>query len=261
MRVNRTIRILTTLLCVVLMLPMLIVLVVSVNDSTFLSFPPKQVSLRWFEAFFTDNSWQSALYTSVGVGLLACLIATTVGFLAAYSFVRGRYKGKKLLLSFVLLPLIVPHVITAIALYFLSAPLGLVGNKIWLSVGHSIIALPIVVLILISALQNVDESLELAAQGMGASRIMIFARIVLPLALPGIISAALFSFLTSFDELIIALFLSGLASETLQVRIWNSLIMDAEPIIAAVSSFLILCTIGLLGLESIARSVRAGRSS
>lgn len=251
---NPAVRILTGLLCLVLVAPILVVLIVSFNDASFLSFPPDRFSLRWFNSFFGNRLWRDALYTSVAIGFLACLISTSIGFLGAYSFVRGRYRGKKLLLSIVLLPLIVPHIITAVALYFLSAPYGLVGSKVWISIAHSVVALPIVVLILISALQNVEENLELAAFGMGASRAYTFRKIVIPLVLPGVLSAALFSFLTSFDELIIALFLSGVLTETLQVRIWNSLLMEAEPIIAAVSSFLILCTVVILVLEAVLRS-------
>jgi len=257
MKLNLPVRIFTFLLCCVLLAPIIVVLAVSVNDGSYLRFPPDTVSFRWFRSFFGDARWRDALYSSLVIGFFTCLISTVIGFLGAYSFVRGKYRSKKLLLSIVLLPLIVPHIITAIALYFLSAPLGLVGYKLWISVGHSIIALPIVVLILISALQNVDENLEKAAFGMGASRTYTFMRIVVPLALPGVVSAALFSFLTSFDELIIGLFLSGVTSETLQVRIWNSLLMEAEPIIAAVSAFLILSTILILGLESFVRHTRS----
>ncbi len=256
MQCNLAVRTITSVLCLVLMLPILVVLAASVNDQSYLSFPPETLSLRWFDSFFGDMRWRNALYTSLIIGFLTCMISTSIGFLGAYSFVRGRYRGKKLLLSIVLMPLIVPHIITAIALYFLSAPLGLIGSKLWISVGHSVIALPIVVLILISALQNVDENLERAAFGMGASRAMTFRTIVIPLILPGVVSAALFSFLTSFDELIIGLFLSGVLSETLQVRIWNSLLMEAEPVIAAVSAFLILSTVAILGTEALVRHNR-----
>jgi len=147
-------------------------------------------------------------------------------------------------------------VITAIALYFLSSTLGLIGARPWISVAHAVIGLPIVVLILMSALQGVAENLERAACGMGASRWMTFRRVVIPLAWPGVVSAALFSFLTSFDELIIAMFLAGLSAETLQTRIWNSLLMDAEPIIAAVSALLILATVAVLGVDVALRRLR-----
>jgi len=250
----------TALLCLVLIAPIAIIVVLSFSGDSILQFPPHSFSLRWYTDFFTDTRWRRALYSSLVIGLGACLIATSVGFLAAYALVRGQFRAKKLMLSFVLLPLIIPHVITAIALYFLSARLGLVGVKPWISVAHAVIGLPIVVLILVSALQNVDENVERAAYSLGASRGTTFVRVVIPLALPGVVSAALFSFLTSFDELVIAMFLSGLSAETLQVRIWNSLQMDAEPIIAAVSALLIGVTVALLGVDAILRHVRARRA-
>jgi ABC-type spermidine/putrescine transport system permease subunit II len=250
----------TILLCAVLIAPIAIIAILSFSGDTILQFPPRSFSLRWYVDFFTDTRWRKALYSSLTIGLGACLIATFAGFLAAYALVRGGFKAKKLMLSFVLLPLIIPHVITAIALYFLSVRLGLVGVKAWVSVTHAVIGLPIVVLILISALQGVDENVERAAYSLGASRGLTFLRVVIPLALPGVVSAALFSFLTSFDELIIAMFLSGLSAETLQVRIWNSLQMDAEPIIAAVSALFIAVTVALLSADAFLRHIRARRA-
>ncbi|MDM9559639.1 ABC transporter permease [Bordetella petrii] len=249
----------TALLCVVLISPIFIVMVLSFSGDALLQFPPRSFSLRWYENFFGDSRWRDALYNSLVIGLGACLIATSVGFLAAYALVRGKFKAKKLALSFILLPLIIPHVISAIALYFLSSKLGLIGVRPWISVAHAVIGLPIVVLILVSALQSVDENVERAAYSMGASRWTTFRRVVIPLALPGVVSAVLFSFLTSFDELIIAMFLAGLSAETLQVRIWNSLLMDAEPIIAAVSALLIMATVLFLALDASLRRMRARR--
>lgn len=124
-----------------------------------------------------------------------------------------------------------------------------------MAVGHSIVAIPIVVLILMSALQNVEPNLERAALSLGASRATVIRRIVFPLILPGLLSSALFSFLASFDELVIALFLSGVASETLPVRIWNSLRMDVEPTIAAVSAFLIAVTAAILLIDATLRKI------
>jgi putative spermidine/putrescine transport system permease protein len=237
---------LVALFCLVLVAPILIVVVLSFSGEGYLHFPPRSFSLQWYQRFFGDVRWQRSLLTSAGVALGTSLIATSLGFLAAYAFVRGRFRAKKLLLSLLLLPLIVPTIITAIALYFLAARLGLVGNLAWLAVCHSVVALPVVLLILVSTLQSVDPNLERAAQGLGAGRVMLFARVVLPLAAPGLFSAALFAFLASFDELVIALFLAGVKAQTLPVRIWNSLLLEVEPTIAAVSSFLIGVTMLVL---------------
>ena len=128
----------------------------------------------------------------------------------------------------------------------------------WIGLCHATIALPIVLLILLSSLQGVDVNLERAALSLGSSRFRVFTKVVVPLALPGIVSAALFAFLASFDELIISLFLAGVRSETLPVRIWNSLHLQVEPVIAAVSAFLIAVTGVILLLDAALRMLRQG---
>ena len=246
--------------CLVLMTPIVIVLILAVGDQTYMRFPPESLSLRWFATFFGDPRWQRALASSVLIAAVACVIATVLGFFAAYAFVRSDMRAKKLLLSFMLMPIIIPHVITAIAMYFVAGPLKLVGNVFWIGLCHATVALPIVLLILLSSLQGVDVNLERAALSLGSSRIGVFTRVVLPLAFPGILSAALFAFLASFDELIISLFLAGVRSETLPVRIWNSLHLQVEPVIAAVSAFLIAVTGLVLGLDALVRHARTIRS-
>lgn len=245
--------------CLTLMLPIVILVILAFGDQGFLRFPPDAFSLRWFGTFFGDPRWQRALGSSLVIATIACAIATVLGFMAAYAFVRSELRAKKLLLSFLLLPIIVPHVITAIAMYFVSAPFKLVGNVFWIGICHAVIALPIVLLILLSALQGVDLNLERAALSLGCSRFRMFTHVVIPLALPGILSAALFAFLASFDELVISLFLAGVRSETLPVRIWNSLHLQVEPVIAAVSAFLIGITGVVLLLDAAVRQLRLRR--
>jgi ABC-type spermidine/putrescine transport system permease subunit II len=256
---TRTLSVYIGVACLVLMMPIVIVLILAVGDQTYLRFPPESFSLRWFATFFGDPRWQRALWSSVLIALVACVTATILGFFAAYAFVRGDMRAKKLLLSFMLLPIIIPHVITAIAMYFMAGPLKLVGNVFWIGLCHATIALPIVLLILLSSLQGVDVNLERAALSLGSSRLGVFTRVVIPLAFPGILSAALFAFLASFDELIISLFLAGVRSETLPVRIWNSLHLQIEPVIAAVSAFLIAVTGLVLVLDALIRHARTIR--
>ncbi|VVD61203.1 Inner membrane ABC transporter permease protein YdcV [Pandoraea eparura] len=250
-------QVLTWVICSLMIVPILIVMTVSFGKSSYMIFPPTSFSLRWYDEFFSSPEWMSSLGSSLLIAILASAIATTLGFLGAYSLVRGRYGHKKLIVSFCLLPLIVPTIITSVALYFASVPLELVGSKVWIAVCHSSLALPIVLLILISTLQGIDISVERAAESLGASRTYTFLRVILPMTAPGVVSAAFFSFLTSFDELVISLFLSGVETETLPVRIWNSLVMNMEPVIASISSFLIILTVALLLLELAVRRVRA----
>jgi putative spermidine/putrescine transport system permease protein len=240
-------------LCLVLILPIAIVIVLAFSGGTFLKFPPDSYSLRWFVAFFGSERWRDSLWSSVEIGIIACVVATVVGFAASYALVRGSFPLKKLVLSLTLLPIIVPTIVTSIAMYFASARLGLIGNIAWVGLCHAVIALPIVVLILVSALQAVDPALERAALSLGCGRFRMMRKVVVPIALPGIISAALFAFLASFDELVVSLFLTNARTQTLPVRIWNSLHLEIEPTIAAVSAFLIAVTGIVLAIDVLLR--------
>ena len=245
------------LACLALLGPILIVVIVSFSGDAYLRFPPTSLSLQWYTRFLSDGRWRSALANSAEVAVLCCLLATAIGVLAAYAFVRGRLMLRGAVMALVLAPLIVPGIVTAIAMYFLSVRLGLIGNRLWLAVTHAVVALPVVVIIAQSALQGIDPELERAALVHGCTRWGVLRRVVIPLALPGMLSAALFAFLASFDELVIALFVAGVQGQTLPVRIWNSLTMELEPTIAAVSTLLIAATVVVLGVDGLVRKIAA----
>jgi putative spermidine/putrescine transport system permease protein len=255
----RLLRIYVGTMCVWLLAPIVIVVILAFSGDGYLHFPPSSLSLRWFTRFFGDAQWQRAMFSSLIIGVIACVVSTTIGFFCAYAFLRVEFPGKKLLLSLMLTPIIVPNIITAIAMYYLAGKLRLIGNLLWLGLCHAVIAMPIVLLILLSALHAVDPNLERAALGLGSGRLRVFFRVVLPIALPGVMSAALFAFLASFDELLISLFLSGVHTQTLPVRIWNSLNLQVEPTIAAVSAFLIAMTCIVLGVDGVLRHLRGQR--
>jgi putative spermidine/putrescine transport system permease protein len=246
-------------LCLLLLGPIAVVVIASFSGDAYLSFPPQTLSFRWYARFFGDGRWRSALYNSLEVASMCAVLATGTGFLAAYAFARGRFAARSVLMSLTLIPLIVPSIVTAIAIYFLSVRLGLIGNRLWLAITHAVIALPVVLIMTQSALHAVDPALERAAMVHGCSRWGVFRRVVIPLAAPGIVSAALFAFLASFDELVIALFVSGIQGQTLPVRIWNSLTLELEPTIAAVSTLLIGVTVAVLLLDVWLRSSVARR--
>jgi putative spermidine/putrescine transport system permease protein len=248
-------RLYVALMCVWLVAPIIIVVILAFSGDGYLRFPPTSLSLQWFARFFGNLQWQRALLSSLVIGAIACIVSTTIGFFAAYAFLRAEFRGKKLMLSLMLTPVIVPSIITAIAMYYLAGRLGLIGNFLWLGLCHAVIAMPIVLLILLSALRAVDPNLERAALGLGGSHTRVFCRVVLPIVLPGVLSAALFAFLASFDELLISLFLAGVRAQTLPVRIWNSLNLQVEPTIAAVSAFLIAITALILVAEGILRQL------
>ncbi|MCR0982869.1 ABC transporter permease [Roseomonas populi] len=251
-------KVLVVLLCAGMLAPIVIVAIASFSGDGYLKFPPESLSVRWYERFLGDPRWRQAIVNSLMIGAMASFLSTLLGFLAAYAMVRAQFPFKRVVAALLLTPVIVPHVITAVAVYFLSARMGLVGVRPWIAVAHSVVALPVVLVILQSALRTVDPVLERAAMVFGCTRWGVFRRVVLPLALPGVISAALFAFLTSFDELVISIFLAGFRSETLPVRIWNSLLLEVEPTIAAVSTLLIVVTTVALGIDALLRKLRGG---
>ena len=254
-------RALIVLLCFGMVAPIIIVAIASFSGDGYLKFPPESFSTRWYERFLGDQRWREAILNSVVIGLMTSILSTLIGFLAAYALVRGQFAWRRVIMSLLLTPVIVPHVVTAVAVYFLSARMGLVGVRPWIAVAHSVVALPVVLIILQSALKTVDPALERAAMVCGCTRWGVFRRVVAPLALPGVVSAALFSFLTSFDELVISLFLAGIRAETLPVRIWNSLLLEVEPTIAAVSTLLIVVTMLALAVDALLRRFRGGGGS
>ena len=236
-----------------LIAPVVIIVIVSFSGADYLSFPPPHLSLRWYQRFLGASSWRQAIWVSTQVALLTMVFATLLGLLAALALVRGRFRGKGVIYAVMLSPMIVPTVITAIGLYFFFVRLKATGSILAMALGHTVLALPVVVIIMAAALQGFDMRLEQAALSLGASRLTALRRITLPLILPGLLSAALFAFLTSFDELLIPLFLSGVEVQTLTVRIWNSLTLEVDPTIAAVSSFLIGVTTVVLAASALLR--------
>lgn len=234
--------------------PVLIILVVSFSGAEYLRFPPPSYSLRWYERFLGGREWRAAIWVSLQVAVLTTLIATTIGTLASLSLVRSRFRWKGLVYGLLLAPMIVPAIISAIALYFFFASLGATGSVLAMALGHSVLSLPVVVVIVSASLQGFDQRLEQAALSLGASRLTALRRITLPLIAPAVVSAALFAFLGSFDDLLIPLFLARIGTETLTVRIWNSLHLELDPTIAAVSAVLIAITTAVMGISGLLRA-------
>ncbi|HYB42849.1 MAG TPA: ABC transporter permease [Candidatus Methylomirabilis sp.] len=241
---------------VFLLAPVAIIVIVSFSGADYLSFPPPGLSLCWYRRFLGAAGWRRSLAVSAQVASLTTVFATSLGLAAALALVRGRFRGKGAVYAFLISPMIVPTIITAMGLYFFFARLRMTGSILAMALGHTVLALPVVVIILAATLQGFDRRLELAAWSLGASRLLALRRITLPLIAPGVLSAALFAFLTSFDELLIPLFLSGVEAQTLTVRVWNSLLLEVDPTITAVSSFLIAVTSTVLAASSLLRRPR-----
>lgn len=236
-----------------LLLPIFIIAIVSFNESRFFVFPPERWSLKWYYTFLQDRQWINALWTSVKIASLTAVLATVLGLMASMALVRGAFRGKVALLTFLLLPLIVPHIIIAIGLYFFFVRFDGQGSMLAIALGHTVLALPVSIIILSTTLQGVDSRLEYVAKSLGASSFYALRHVTLPLIGPGLASSALFAFLTSFDELLVGLFLSSLTTQTLSVRIWQRLEIDVDPTLTAISSFLIGISAAILAIHLLVR--------
>lgn len=238
--------VLVAVILIYLVFPVFIVVPVSFSSAKYLQFPPPGWSLQWYQNYLDRPGWVPATFVSLRVAVITTILATTLGTAASLALVRGRFPGKSAVNSFIVSPLVVPGIIVAIGIYFFYAQVKLVGNPLGLALAHTALALPFVVTNVTATLHGFDERLEYAAMNLGANRWQTFWRVTLPLIRPGVFAGALFAFITSFDELIVALFVSGTGAVTLPRKMWDSLRQEIDPTIAAVSSVLIGVSIVLL---------------
>jgi putative spermidine/putrescine transport system permease protein len=249
-----------TVILLFLALPIIVILVTSFSNNAFASFPPDTWTLNWYKALFADGSkWPAALSLSALVAALSTVFSLIIGVTAATALVRSELPLRSAVFALVLGPLVIPQIVTALGLFLLFEPAAMLGSPIAIALGHTVLASPIAVLILIATLRGIDERLEDAAASMGAGRLTIARRITFPLAAPGMIAAAIFSFITSFDEFYISQFLSSVDTVTLPVQVYNSLTFDIDPSVTAVSAILIAFAILALGLVALVRWLGSGR--
>ncbi len=241
------------LVCLFLVMPNFIVVPISFSGSRFLEFPPKKYSFQWYLKYFETDEWLAATLTSFEVAILVTILATTLGSLAAYGLIRGRFPGKNIVNSFIISPMVTPVLVTAVAVYKIYSDLGLTGTLIGFTLAHTIMALPFVVIVMTANLRGINVEVEQAARSLGANRITTLRRVVFPLALPGMISAGLFAFLISFDELIIALFISSPTLSTLPKKLWDGIRTEINPTIASVSTLLVILSVIILVGAAMAR--------
>ena len=234
-----------------MILPILVIIPMSFSKAQYFEFPPRSFSFKWYVNFFTDRYWRNSMLLSLEIATITMFLATVLGTSAAFGIVRGQFKGKSLLQAIVLSPRIIPFIITALAAYFFYARLRLIGSRVALITAHTVLATPFVVITLSAALKGFDKSLELAAMGLGANRLQTYLRVTLPVIRPGIISGAILAFMTSFDEVIIAIYICGTSAVTLPKQMWDGMIREIEPTITAVASLLVGITILLMILVGV----------
>jgi putative spermidine/putrescine transport system permease protein len=238
---------------VFLMLPLLIIIPLSFNATPYfvfthemLTFNPAGYSLRWYHHLFNDPTWMHAIRSSFIIAPIATLIATVLGTLAALGLSRSHMPYKQFISSLLILPMVVPLIITATAVFFFFSSLHMVNTYVGIIVAHSILGIPFVVITVTATLAGFDYQLIRAAQSLGANPRYAFFRVTMPLVLPGIISGALFAFMTSFDEVVVVMFLAGPVQRTLPLQMWTNLRYNINPTILAVATLIILLSVVML---------------
>ncbi|RQT14953.1 ABC transporter permease [Burkholderia contaminans] len=229
---------LATVIYLYLLFPTLIVVPMSFGSGAELAFPPRHLSLDLYRSYFSGAEWlqttgRSALY-AVAASLLGLLVAAPAG----YSLVRTSFPGKRLLVMLVLSPMTVPIVVIGLGVYLYYLKLSLIGTATGVILAHAMYVAPFIVLTISAGVENLDERLEKVAVIMGASQLRVFFQVVMPQLVPSLISAALFAFLMSFDEVVISWFITGPSTMTLPVKMYSSIKWEVSPVLAAVATML-----------------------
>lgn len=236
-----------------LLFPVVFIVLLSFGSSQWLQFPPPSWTLKWYQALFADPRWLMSMATSIKVGIVVTVLSVALGLPAAFALVRGRFPGRTVLHAFFISPMIVPVIILAIALYMLVLKSGLTGTILAFVIAHLILAIPFSIICIVNSLESFDESIEKAAIICGATKLQAIRRVTLPSIRLGILSGALFSFLISWDEVVLSIFMASPGLQTLPVKIWTTLRQDLTPVVAAVSAVLILLTLVVMTVAELLR--------
>ncbi|MBU3113231.1 ABC transporter permease [Clostridium lacusfryxellense] len=235
--------IIAILILLFIILPILVLIPLSFTSLNYFKFPPTGFSLKWYQDFLQNEEWVECFFRSLEVACLTAILAIIIGTLASLAVTRINFKHKKAFMALMVAPMVIPVVIIGVALYNFYAPLKLNNTIMGLVLSHTLIAIPIVFITLTAGLKGVDSNIELAAAGLGSKPIGVFFKIILPQIKPSMLSACLFAFITSLDEITVTIFLSGTKTKTLPIAMWESMRNNITPTIASVSTILIFGTI------------------
>lgn len=236
-----------------LIAPIIVVIPLSFNAVPFftftqemLTFDPAGYSLKWYEDFFTNLNWQGAVKNSIVIAIFSTLVSTVLGTVAALGLSRSEMPYKSVVMGVLISPMIVPLIISAAGMYFFYSKIGLASTHIGVILAHAALGTPFVVITVTATLVGFDHSLTRAAATLGASPPVTFFRVIVPLILPGVISGALFAFITSFDEVVVVLFVGSYEQRTIPWQMFSGIREQISPTILAVATLLVLVSILLL---------------
>lgn len=243
--------VLSTVIMILLVTPTLIVVPMSFSDSQYLEFPPEIWSTRWYQHYFGSEEWIAATVTSLQAAFLTMLVATPMGVLAAYGLHTSSLRFGQAVFVLLITPMMVPLILVAIGAFYVYVKLQILHTLLGLALAHSMLALPLVLIVTASALKSYDMNQEMAARSLGAPRWKAFLTVTLPQIRFAVITGALLSFLTSFDEVVVAMFISGGDNATLTRNMFNALRDQIDPTIASISTIMIVITSLLMALAQV----------
>jgi putative spermidine/putrescine transport system permease protein len=247
-------RLIGALVCLFLVLPIVIVLPLSLNAEPYFTFPIREFSLQWYRQLFGSENWQRAIRNSLIAAVATTVLATSLGTLAAVGLHYAKFRLKGVVIALLISPLIVPIIITAVGIYFFMSSLNIANSLLGLTLAHTVLATPFVVITVSASLTGLDADLPRAAASLGAGPFRIFHRIIMPLMMPGLLSGAIFAFVTSFDDAIISSFLTGPEQHTLPREMWKGIRQQISPVILCAAALLVVVsTLILIGMEWLRR--------
>jgi putative spermidine/putrescine transport system permease protein len=246
---NRTPRLLLAfhgLFVVFMLAPLVMVALVSFTDKGYIAMPFDGASWRWYAAILKNDDFVDAFWRSVGLGVMAATLATLLAVPAGMAIAWHRFPGREVVLGLLLSPLMVPHVVLGIALLRFLTHIGASGTMWGLTAAHTVLVLPYVLRLVVAAATGFDRNVAQAAESLGASAWTVFRRIELPLILPGVAGGWLIAFINSFDELTMSIFVASAGTQTLPVKMYNHIANTIDPLLASVSTVLIVLTLVLM---------------
>jgi putative spermidine/putrescine transport system permease protein len=231
-----------------LLVPIIAFVPMAFTGSSFLSFPPPSLSLRWFEQFGASPLWLGAMIRSFGIGFATAAITLLIAAMAALGVARTRSRLGSVAFLLCLAPMMVPSIVIAIALFYLFARISLVASNLGIIIGHTVIAMPVVFMVMLATFKGYDRRLDAAASTLGAGRLRTFWRITLPLVASGLAVGFVTGFLQSFEELTVALFIGGGIKTTLPKQMWDGILLQVSPVIAAASVVVLIVVIAMFAI-------------
>jgi len=240
---NRVLRFAGLIVLVFIAAPLVIVVPMSFSNARSLQFPPPGYWLGYYQAYFTDWTWLRPTINSIVIATATMVLTMVLVVPATFALVRHRFRGKGIADLMMLMPLAVPHIVMAVGYYSYFGTFGIVHTRLGVVLAHCCLSVPIAFLVLSANLKGFDRTLERAAQSLGASPTRTFIHVTLPILRPGLIISALFAFIQSFDETVVAIFISGRDAETLPRKMFDSIRQEADPVIAVISTLLFIAVI------------------